>query len=247
MNGFFHLKEVHKSTLLLNREKMLHNLQEVVESKCILHGHTCSGTFSRNFVLTASYTGCSCERRFRALRSYSPTNPSLCGAFYDIDDVHHTAAASNVAKDVAKECFEIVCNGEDVDFEYIEYICELASLAADDAMNVHATVVASATPGDAQHASAVKDAARAAAYTVSVAFAISIAKASRTGAAETFATVLHTSDDSGECTVCYRENCYDRISCGHTVCRRCVTAWVGVCTSRGNIPTCPICRRPLYT
>jgi len=244
---FYNVVCIKKSTnlytpsVIINREKMFSS-REVNESRCIMHGHTCSGTSSWRFGLKAFYTGCSCVRIFGELRSYSPANPNPVVAFYDIGDVHHAAAASRVASDVAKECLEIVCNGEDVD---IEFICELAYIAADDAMNVHAAVAASAISGDAQqHVSAVKDAARAAAYTVSVAFAVSIAKASRTNGADRLDAVLYTSDDSGECVVC-SEICSDRLSCAHIICRGCVSSWLGVCTSFGYTPTCPICRNPL--
>lgn len=64
-------------------------------------------------------------------------------------------------------------------------------------------------------------------------------------AAAVYTVAMHKSDVSGTCVVCYMEDCHDTTRCDHTVCERCVKAWIRVCTIEVTSATCPLCRAVL--
>lgn len=133
-----------------------------------------------------------------------------------------------------------------------------ATLAKNDAAKADAVVAAIAnadagkTAADALAALADAGAADIAANAAAAA-ALEAATASGAAAYDlkkaTAAAIAHSSVDaklrqtcvSGQCTVCYKQKCYDQVSCGHTVCRMCITTQMYVFLIGGNAPKCPIC------
>ncbi len=153
----------------------------------------------------------------------------------------NVASASAAAKAVTDAIAAIIARKNSATAAITANIDESETAAAETAA---AEVIA------AENAAAESKNAMIAAIAATADAAAAIIAADETAATEALAaivaeTVLHTSDIPDECTVCYGENCCDRVSCGHTVCRSCVTAWIVVSILGITIPSCPICREPL--
>ncbi len=122
------------------------------ETKCRLHGNACSSVSSHSCLdgragslMVVTYTNCSCERRFRMMRS--EFRPRI-GRYYDIGDAHDAADAATAANSlVFKYLDDLHAN------KYVNPNC--ATIAAIDAEFAARDAAAAATPGDSDEASYV--------------------------------------------------------------------------------------------